>query len=368
MIDIKFFQDVFNIKQEILADKNNLSYDELFFKFESLRNRKPFVFNIETTNVCNMDCVMCPRPKLMRRKIQHMDMGLFEKVVKQIKPHSDAELRSFWDFVVEKYGVLANHRNENAFYFYTVVKSLTLHGFGEPLLDPYMDKRISLCSELGIPTYFSCVPANISVEKVWDIIKAGLGTIKFSIDSLTDSGQKKVRGKNNNFIESYDKICELIKLKSKDKSVKTEFVVTMVALSDTQEDRKMYSDFMKLWHEKPVFAYIKSQDNRWFHEDDEDLECKSHYESQYCEFPWLSLTVMADGTVVPCSQDYNCEMSMGNAGSQTLEEVWNSAKFDQLRKLHIKGLDAGDWKCYGRCDIKTLNKRLGSGEQGILSR
>ena len=78
---------------------------------------------------------------------------------------------------------------------------------------------------------------------------------------------------------------------------------------------------MELWKDQPVFSYIKSQDNRWYMEEDESLECKNHYEKQYCEYPFTSMTVMADGSVVPFTQDYGCEMKLGNANDLTLEVI-----------------------------------------------
>ena len=40
---------------------------------ESFRSREPVVYNIETTNACNMRCAMCPRTTMMTR--QHRDHG-----------------------------------------------------------------------------------------------------------------------------------------------------------------------------------------------------------------------------------------------------------------------------------------------------
>ena len=50
---------------------------------------------------------------------------------------------------------------------------------------------------------------------------------------------------------------------------------------------------------------------------------KSHYAEQYCEYPWISTTVMADGNVVPCTQVSNNELVMGNINENSLEEIWN---------------------------------------------
>lgn len=37
----------------------------------------PVVYNIETTNRCNMRCKMCPRTTMMTRKIEDIDRETF---------------------------------------------------------------------------------------------------------------------------------------------------------------------------------------------------------------------------------------------------------------------------------------------------
>ena len=70
-------------------------------------------------------------------------------------------------------------------------------------------------------------------------------------------------------------------------------------MAENQQDIQMHKDFIEFWKNKDVYAYIKSQDNRWLYESDENLKKnKSHYADQYCEYPWISTTVMADGNVV----------------------------------------------------------------------
>ena len=84
-----------------------------------------------------------------------------------------------------------------------------------------------------------------------------------------------------------------------------------------------------------MYLHILSQDNRWLYENDEKLKSKSHYSDQYCEYPWLSLTVMADGNVVPCTQISNNELVLGNVNNNTLEEIWNSKEYEEFRKMHV---------------------------------
>lgn len=362
MFNIDFFKSCHGLKKDIMNGR--LADGETIYRtIDKLRSRIPFVFNIETTNACNMKCVMCPRTRLMKRPVRHMDMKLFEKIIDQIKPHKKEDLKNFWNFIVKSYGITPEERSENAFYFYTVSRMVILHGYGEPLLDPYIKERVRLCSSRNIPTYFSCVPANIDVEKVTELMRSGLGVIKFAIDALEDEGQKKVRGERNDFTKSYEKILKLLEIKRVYSEIKTSIVVTMLEMSRDEKSKTMYNDFMDLWKDKDVFAYIKSQDNRWLYEEEPGLECKAHYESQYCEYPWTSLSIMAEGNVVPCTQDYNCEMVMGDANRESLEEIWNSTAYENFRKWHITGDFPKHYKCVARCDQKKVFNKVKHGEK-----
>lgn len=358
MFDINFFQQVTPYKNKIVAGDFNFSdVEEIERELETFRNRKPEVFNIETTNYCNMKCIMCPRTTLMTRKNIWIEDDTFRKIIGQIKPHSNQDLTKFWDFIENEYGLTGNEPNEDTFYFRVVSRCVILHGYGEPLLDKNIIERIKVCSEQDIPTYFSCVPANLTLERARDVMDAGLTVFKFSIDALDDEWQKRVRGNQNNFDDSYRTLLEIIDLK-KQKGYKTLLVPTMIALSQDSDSRKMHSEFMELWKDKDVFAYVKSQDNRWLLEEDTNMKNHSHYETQYCEFPWTSLTVMADGSVVPCTQDYDIEMVLGNVNEQTLEKIWNGPKYQKIREMHITGKFSKGHKCLERCDQKKLYQYL----------
>ena len=121
----------------------------------------------------------------------------------------------------------------------------------------------------------------------------------------------------------------------------------MIALSED-------TAFMELWKGQDVFAYVKSQDNRWLLEQDDEMVNHSHYETQYCEYPWTSLTVMADGSVVPCTQDYDTEMIFGNVKENSLEEIWNGEAYKKFRRINITGEYPPGHKCFERCDQKKL--------------
>ena len=359
MFDTEFFMNMHELKKRIVSEPGKLDPEAIFTAFENCRSRQPYIFNIETTNVCNMKCVMCPRTSLMDRKLTFMDMDLFKKVIDQIKPYTAEQKARFEAFIKKEYGLTPEDPDQNSFYFFVSSSHVTLHGYGEPLLDPSIEKRVQLCTDRGISTYFSCVPANIDVPRVTALMRAGLGVIKFAMDSMDDETQKEIRGPKNNFTEAVRKIEALLEIKRQDPSLKTRIVLTMVELSAEEGALQMQKEFKEFWSDKPVYCYVKSQDNRWLYEEDEDMEVKAHYEQQYCEYPFTSLTVQVDGKIVPCTQDYNSELSFGDASKESLYDIWNGKTYENLRRLHIMGSFPVGHKCSDRCDQKMVCDRIG---------
>tara|TARA_B100001964_G_C13847249_1_gene428523 strand:+ start:449 stop:616 length:168 start_codon:yes stop_codon:yes gene_type:complete len=43
--------------------------DDILAELDYFRSKSPYTYNIETTNYCNMKCVMCPRTMFMKEKM-----------------------------------------------------------------------------------------------------------------------------------------------------------------------------------------------------------------------------------------------------------------------------------------------------------
>ncbi len=360
MIDVNFYMKVYKLKQKLMQ-KQISDKDYVWKKLEEFRSSNPVIYNIETTNNCNMRCEMCPRTTLMTRSIEDLDMLTFKKIVSQIKPFSTNKWQEWKNFVEKQYGIMENDMSENHFFLHIIPKVIVLHGYGAPLLDKDMSKRIKLLTEKNIPSYFSCNPANIDIEKTKKMFENGLDYIKYSIESTDDSRHKKVRGLASNFSDAYQKILTLLDLK-KQHNYKTTIVITMINLNKPWQEEE-WQKLQKAFEGLDVYIYLKSQDQQWY-EDNKQITKSIHW-LEFCQFPWSSMTIKSNGEATMCVEDFNNEIILGDAKKESLYNIWNNEKYQELRHNHfnlapgIKCVDLGGSLIVEKLinNIKTINNK-----------
>ena len=353
MFDINFYMKVSELKKQLMKEKlKNCNKDYLFREIDELRSKKPIIYNIETTNACNMRCKMCPRTTMMTRPIKNMSMDTFKRIIDQIEPFSYTLLKKWEKFVEDNYLISKDDMSENHFFLYIIPRVLVLHGYGDPLLDKNMLERIKLLKERQIPSYFSCNPANININKTIAMFEAGLDYIKYSIESVDDIKHKAIRGKASDFTKSFEKILYLLDLKKKNR-YKTTIVITMLNLNGMDQ----LSEFEKLknsFKDLDVYIYLKSQDQNWY-QGKKQLTKSIHW-FEFCQFPWSSMTIKSNGEAVECVEDYNNEIILGNTNIESLYDIWNGEKYNKFRRDHFD-LTSGI-KCTERCDMILIGNLI----------
>ena len=78
-----------------------------------------------------------------------------------------------------------------------------------------------------------------------------------------------------------------------------------------------------------------------------------------CPQVWQRLSVLWDGTILPCNHDDDQKLAFGNVKEKSIYNVWNGKKLKQVRELHKNGdahlINACDG-CYLRdSEIAKLN-------------
>jgi radical SAM protein with 4Fe4S-binding SPASM domain len=351
MYDINFYIETNEFKKK-LASGSLIDREEIFTTLEEARSKNPVIYNIETTNACNMRCKMCPRTTMMTRDVQTIDPGLFKNIVNQISPHSP-DLWSKWEnYVYEEYGIATDMMSENHFFLTIIPKVIQLHGYGDPLLDENMPQYVKLLTDHGIPSYFSCNPANIDINKTVEMFKNGLDYIKYSIESINDQDHKKIRGEASNFSISYNNILQLLDIKKR-YNYKTTIIITMLDLN-RENQKEEYELLRKSFEGLDVYIYLKSEDQQWYRK--EFHGTNSIHWSEFCKHPWMSMTVKSNGEVAMCMEDFNNEIVLGDTKNESLYDIWNGNKYLKFRKDHLYGTKG--IKCTERCDMKIINDYL----------
>ena len=352
MFDIHFYMLVHDIQKKINAGEK-FSKDKLFAQFEEFRSKVPVVYNIETTNACNMRCEMCPRTTMMTRPVKTLKKETFERIINQLTPFSAQEWNIWEHFCESEYGISRMDMSENHFFLYIIPKVIQLHGYGDPLLDKNMAEYVRLLHERGFFSYFSCNPANIDMDATKKMFENNLDYIKYSLESVSDITHKKIRGTASNFSDSYKKILELLTIK-KELGYKTTVIITMLNLNRADQ----MDDFIKLqdaFAGKDTYIYLKSEDQQWYRKDYHGTS--SIHWSEICKHPWMSMTIKSDGEAAMCMEDFNNEIILGDASKESLLDIWNGEKYHQFRWDHFNrtlGL-----KCRDQCDMHLIGEYCG---------
>lgn len=343
MIDIDFYLKIARYKHALVAGHNPIN--NVYEYLESCRSRVPVVFNIETTNACSMTCSFCPRTTLMTRPVKTMNPEVFMNVARQLIPHPPALWDKWVAFAEKEYKIPPNQQSENAFFLYILPRVMVLHGYGDPLLDPHIPTYINMLSRLEIPSYFSCNPANINLKRLNKIMSYGLSYIKFSIDSLSDPA----RGRDK-FERDFASIMQVLEQKDIN-DYQTQVIITMIDLGKTGQTQE-YAQLKQAFQDTGAYVYLKSLDQAWML--DKSRPRSIHW-SEFCQIPWSSMTINSSGLAVMCQEDYQGEVVLGDAKTQTLDEIWNGAEYAKLRRAHI---DLTPGRCRDRCDMRIIGKWL----------
>ena len=248
---------------------------------------------IETTNLCNAKCIICPREKLTR-PLTTMDMQHFNKLV--------AEAKSLG------------------------AESISIFGYGEPLLDKGIADKIKLCTDFGLETFITTNASLLDIEVAHAILEAGLTHIRFSVHGV-HKNYEKVHGLDyNNTQRNIANFIAINKIK-----FKHQCKVSMSCIPLNGESVEFFReqfegavDWLEIW--KP---------HNWT-DGKEFRQIKRIKKS--CGRPFNGpVQINADGKAMICCFDYDAKLTVGNTHDNTIEEILKGEKFSEIRNKHADG-------------------------------
>lgn len=261
----------------------------------------PKVIYIETTNLCNAKCIMCPHEKLSRQP-NFMSDYIFEKTVTDIEKLSLSGTQIF------------------------------LHKEGEPLLDPKLMDRLSVVAtkfadnnEVGISTNGMLFTHDVADR----FIGTGANLIFFSVDGVEKEEYERIRV--NLKYEVVEDNIQYFLNRCKEENLKIRVVMQMLIETDNNASNL----FVDKWKEYPCEFYIKEMHSYLDGGHSSQTKYISESQMNLCDDPFRLIVIYTNGSAGLCCWDYNNEYSIGNISKSSLFDLFNCKKADALRNAII---------------------------------
>jgi len=264
---------------------------------------------IESTNICNLSCIMCPtgRKEQVRQK-GYMDFDLFTAIVDQMAPH---------------------------------VQATTLHIWGEPLLHPRLFDMIAYCHAKGLRSEISTNATLLNEERARRILDAGLAAIYLCLDGMRPETYQAIRV-NADYERTNANIRRFIELKQAG-GYRLPFVnLQIIEMEKTMGE---VDEFVRAWslpgvdriNVKPFDSWAgQVTDINTLAPEDARVPARRYP----CPNLWYHTHIYWDGRIAMCDRDFNLMFDLGNVrspdGVVRVLENWNGPKMQELRRLHVR--------------------------------
>ena len=305
----------------------------------------PICVYLETTNRCNLLCTTCPRTYEELEPPADMSWHLFRKIVDQL-PN---------------------------------IERAVLHGVGEPMLVRALPKMVRYLKDRGTYVLFNTNGTVLNERNGRALIDAELDELRVSLDAANARSYLAVRGKNyfNRILRNVRAFRELQEREGKDRPRVSawltglketigelpEFVrvAAEIGVKEVYLQRLVFFEHDAIGHARPdqaLYEQMTREDAAQLEEatalarsfgitfsasgavSEPGLSLKRQTSSSQwsmCRRPWTVMYFTANGRALPCciapfSQRGYEHYTLGDATQQTLQDIWNGARYRAFRE------------------------------------
>jgi radical SAM protein with 4Fe4S-binding SPASM domain len=254
----------------------------------------PDILNIELTNLCNLQCRMCPTGRgLLMRKQGFMSNDTFEKILTEAAAHDTAIRFVRW---------------------------------GEPTLHPNLMKFVRMVESYGLLCHINTNGFFMDDKIISDMIQIPLDSIKFSMQGVTKDEYEKWR-QGGNFLLLLGWIKELYLRRNRRK---LPFITIGTTVSKRDEENiKEFKCSMRSISDSVLVGTIRNIIAR-----------TERGNNPNCPEVFNKLSINYNGDVTACCADYDDYMKIGNIHKNTLKELWTSNRINYYREMLCEGRHA----------------------------
>ncbi len=279
----------------------------------------PERLTVELTNHCNLSCVMCPRQK-MDRDLGYMDLSLYKRIMDEAGEHLPVALVPFFR--------------------------------GESLLHPHFIEMMEISRRAGIgPVQLTTNAMLLDRGLSEALIGAGIDFISFSLDVLGKGSYEDIRI-GGDYERVTGNIEGFLEIRKRMRVKKPEVQVSAV---ETERNSAGLSEFIEYWRKRVdrVRIYPEHSSKGGFGSL-ADYTLPEFAGRLPCRKVFTDMVVYWDGTVAVCNHDWDRREHIGSVRHDSIEDIWKSPKYGEIRRRHIDGgleadptcRDCDHWKMY----------------------
>ena len=294
--------------------KSKLNLESRHRLEEVIPLKTPFLIYLDPSSACNFKCEFCPSPFSTKEDYikQTFNFELYKKVIDDLKEFDDN------------------------------IKMLRFHKIGEPLLNKNIVNMVKYAKDSGkvnnidMTTNGSLLTRDISEG----LVNAGMTQINISIEGISSEQYKKYVHYDIDIDNLIENIKYLYSIKGD-----LEIIIKIPSNYLSEDDKQSFLDMFSQYCDR---IFIENLSSIWpnfnIMEKSKIInidETKDQYNMglknyKVCTWPFYAICVNSSGTVSPCALDWQEKLIVGDAKKQSLKEIWNSDKLNELRIRFLK--------------------------------
>jgi radical SAM protein with 4Fe4S-binding SPASM domain len=261
---------------------------------------RPENLNIEITSICNARCIHCPRQE-MSREMAPMGFELFCKLIDEA-----AEMR---------------------------IPHLLPNGYGEITTMKNLPQYLDYISgkDHKFKVIINTNGHSMTEDKIELFFQHQIHMLNICIDGATKETAQAIR-LGLKFDEIEKNIHRLLKLRRERGLTRPKIRAGFVQISQNTHEGQM---FLKRWEGVADYVGLDGASTRLSSVLTESLP-GDPAPAQACVLPFSTLNIWADGTAVLCCEDWDEEHKVGDLNEQSLREIWQGERLNEVRRLHME--------------------------------
>lgn len=263
----------------------------------------PIHLDIETTNICNLRCPMCPRT-IMVENNTFSELGMMTR---------------------EDYASIIDQGVDGG------LKSIKLNYLGEPLAHRDVGWQVSYAKQKGVLDVMMNTNASLLDERrSTELLEAGIDNIFVSFDAISPDlfAQHRVGTTIGRVI---DNVYRFVQLRN-EKYPRVQIRLSMV-MYDEPKWLEQFAALKVMWR-----GLVDAVGFGVYCERAPDKQGRyPEVPGFWCAQPFQRMFLKFNGNVTICCVDDKDETVVGNWRQQRLRDIWLSPQYRDIRKLHAEG-------------------------------